>query len=497
MTRKELVDLCKQGDRQALSQLYRTYADKMRRICLRYVSDRQTADDLLHDGFIVIITSIHSLRSPEKLESWMGVIMKNISLKYLEQRCSVKSVPVDNIEEGEEPADTAEPDGFPSYQVMLDMIESLPAGYSEVFKLSVLKGLSHKEIGLLLNIAPHSSSSQLSRAKDMLRKFLSRYYTVLLLVGILLIGLRSVFYYHKRVTVTPENKIFEAGGTIDEEGAGITDSLKNLVPSPYRDEIGRLGIGQSADLSGIRFLHKDSVPDNTRDSVIHLHTGYVANNRKTEKSGQNHTFCKSGSWELSLTYSGAINGGKSRISAVPGDISSGDLAFKEEKIHHYMPVTVALSLRKKLDGKWGLETGVQYTFLRSDFTVKDACLTEGMLKVNYVGIPFKVSREVWDTSRFSVYVSGGITMDIPVKVTSETRTFVQGQSVQIVNRNLYPSLQWSVNGGVGLQYQVTPSLGIYVEPNLHYYFNGNNGLNTIRKEHPLDLTFPIGIRFSW
>lgn len=47
---KELVDLCKKGNEQALSLLYKTYSKKMMRICLHYIPDKQIAQDLLHDG---------------------------------------------------------------------------------------------------------------------------------------------------------------------------------------------------------------------------------------------------------------------------------------------------------------------------------------------------------------------------------------------------------------------------------------------------------------
>ncbi len=69
---KELVDLCKKGNEQALSLLYKTYSKKMMRICLHYIPDKQIAQDLLHDGFIVIFTSIETLRTPEKLEKLDG-----------------------------------------------------------------------------------------------------------------------------------------------------------------------------------------------------------------------------------------------------------------------------------------------------------------------------------------------------------------------------------------------------------------------------------------
>ena len=65
----------------------------MMRICLHYIPDKQIAQDLLHDGFIVIFTSIETLRTPEKLESWMGIIMKNISLRYLNQRVQTLQFP--------------------------------------------------------------------------------------------------------------------------------------------------------------------------------------------------------------------------------------------------------------------------------------------------------------------------------------------------------------------------------------------------------------------
>lgn len=64
---KELVDLCKSGDEQALGILYKTYSRKMMRICLHYMPNREVAEDLLHDGFVVIFTSIHSLRN---LKCW-------------------------------------------------------------------------------------------------------------------------------------------------------------------------------------------------------------------------------------------------------------------------------------------------------------------------------------------------------------------------------------------------------------------------------------------
>lgn len=51
---------------------------------------------------------------------------------------------------------------------LLEIINKLPSGYCKVFKMAVIEGFSHKEIAEKLGIEPHSSSSQLTRAKVML-----------------------------------------------------------------------------------------------------------------------------------------------------------------------------------------------------------------------------------------------------------------------------------------------------------------------------------------
>ena len=101
------------------------------------------------------------------------LIMKNLALKYLNQCKATPTVPLSDIEEKEEPTDISSISDLPTYDTLLSIINQLPVGYQTVFKLSVLKGLSHKEIGMLLGITPHSSSSQLFRAKVMLRKLIT------------------------------------------------------------------------------------------------------------------------------------------------------------------------------------------------------------------------------------------------------------------------------------------------------------------------------------
>ena len=160
------IDACKQGEREALGNLYKAYSDRLKRICLHYVADESTAEDILHDAFIIIFTSIKSLKDNSKLEGWMITIVRNLSLRFLQSTekddIPLSSLGIEVLSEEDEEEKNIE------LELLLSAIELLPEGNREIFKLSVLDGLSHKEIGDLLGINPHSSSSQLARAKKTL-----------------------------------------------------------------------------------------------------------------------------------------------------------------------------------------------------------------------------------------------------------------------------------------------------------------------------------------
>ena len=57
--------------------------------------------------------------------------------------------------------------------------------------------------------------------------------------------------------------------------------------------------------------------------------------------------------------------------------------------------------------------------------------------------------------------------------------------------------QWSTTLGVGVQYDLTPHMGIYMEPSLQYFFDDGCDLKSYRTEHPLNVTLPLGIRLHW
>ncbi len=176
-----LIERCRQGDADALGELYKAYAQKMRGVCRRYISDEQTVEDVLHDAFVVIFTSFDRLRDVRRAEPWMKAITRNVASKCKDHLEALATVSLEETSEAELIAaedevigDCKSPQtvrGVPLSEVVR-MIDRLPEGYGQVFRLSVFEGMTHKEIANMLGIEPHSSSSQLARAKKMLRKMI-------------------------------------------------------------------------------------------------------------------------------------------------------------------------------------------------------------------------------------------------------------------------------------------------------------------------------------
>ena len=76
-----LIERCRQGDADALGELYKAYAQRMRGVCRRYISDEQTVEDVLHDAFVIIFTSFDRLRDVRRAEQWMMAITRNVASK--------------------------------------------------------------------------------------------------------------------------------------------------------------------------------------------------------------------------------------------------------------------------------------------------------------------------------------------------------------------------------------------------------------------------------
>lgn len=160
-----------------------------------------------------------------------------------------------------------------------------------------------------------------------------------------------------------------------------------------------------------------------------------------------------------------------------------------ESSKHYQPYSIGLTGRIGLTDKWSLSTGLVYTRLHSDFTsTMGSAVIKQKQTLHEIGIPLNVMYRVWGNRHLVTYAVAGGQADFNFKATLETDGVSQDMDKDRV--------QWSVNAGIGAQYNFIPSLGVYLEPGVKYYFDNGSPLENTFKDKPCNFNIQFGIRYN-
>lgn len=559
MNLRLLIERCRQGDEEALGELYEAYSQQMRGICRRYFSDEQTIDDVLHDAFVIIFTSFDRLRDMRRAEPWMNAIVRNVASKYKDHLRAHPTISIEEAKETELPIVEAEANdgvGIP-HDDLMQLLNMLPEGYSKVLRLSVFEGLSHKEIAALMNIEPHSSSSQLSRAKRMLRKLALQYWAILLLLLVPIFWLLNKNKEHGETS----QPIVKRQQDIVQEEEKTTPTIVSKTTLPHfpiaKNNNRPLIISTTDTITPIDSLapvvakeEKDTTVNVPNEKPVHQPI-YDVENILADKWESNKE--EQRKWSLDLTYSGNYDtqnrynqlyayqlpprnqqdmpgpGAPTYIEPSSIDNWNDYLIYLErhpdavnqkvrevistiainnanqpgnEKIlrtsHHYMPLTWSLSLTYKLNHHWGFETGLKYSKLTSEFEKgTDGNTINERQVIHYLGIPLKGIYHLYDNNWWSVYGAAGFTIEKPVYSPLYTDYYVRGRLELNDKTTIHAPWQLLTSFGVGLQYHLTPSIGFFAEPSMQYYIPMKTNIETYHTEHPFSFTLPLGIRFTW
>ena len=180
------------------------------------------------------------------------------------------------------------------------------------------------------------------------------------------------------------------------------------------------------------------------------------------------------------------------------DSPTGDGVGLGEKANHHRPITLGFSLNRQLSLRWTFGTGLMYTSLNSEFESEyhRATLSKTQ-RVDYLGIPLRLTYRFWNKGRFNAYTTGGVTFEMPIYSSLAKKYTITTDSMYTSREDIKARSQWSVNLGVGVQYRLFKPFSIYLEPNMFYYFGNASGIETYRTEHPFIITVPFGLRLTW
>ena len=571
---EKLIERVKAGDTDALKTVYEAYSQRMRNACIRITQeDEDTVDDLVQESFIRAYYSLEKLKDASKFGEWVVAITKNVSLRYLERKRKIQVLPFSEIGDGFDVESSYTSDSKLEEKELFELIDKLPSGYRNVFRMAVIDGFSHKEIAEKLGIESHSSSSQLTRAKVLLRNMINR--RMLAVISILLVSIPIYKYlFWKRSTEKEQhpvaNIIDAAKGkrSVDRETVHPTTQSpvvdKNILAtaSPGKmklqeyavaDSVGSLTDSAKNDyeidsakndsaINVVIAIEKDTVSLDTMKQVVPKLDEFLAKEvaPSYKSKWQLLAMGSLGSALAQTAYKMLVGNKGEDITDGPqpsgpqkfstwedysqyllqnahGNMSEAEKALMEiainntnninniknggkivEHEYHDKPITFGLSMTKTINRNWNVETGLQYSLLKSEFILgEDDYYIQKRQKVQYLGIPLRLSYKWFGANRWTAYTSAGIILNIPLSGKTDEQYVTGTVTPYSDSWHFTPPFQWTVGTGIGLQYNFANNWGVYLEPTFSWHIPNGSTTRTIWTEHPFTITVPFGIRFTW
>ena len=160
------------------------------------------------------------------------------------------------------------------------------------------------------------------------------------------------------------------------------------------------------------------------------------------------------------------------------------------KAKHHAPVSVGMQLAFGIAPRLSMSTGVVYTRTSSDFYPYAPNNDYNVHQVlHYVGIPVGLNYELWSSGGFHAYVMAGAEAAYNVKNDTDE----DGTRKQDAKRD---KVQFSGKASLGAQYDISPSVGLYIEPGAKYYFDNGSDIENTFKDKKLNFNLQFGLRFN-
>lgn len=186
--------------------------------------------------------------------------------------------------------------------------------------------------------------------------------------------------------------------------------------------------------------------------------------------------------------------------------SAGTIVFNQPEVNdsytHKMPVKLGLTARYAFTNLLGIESGLTYSLLQSDIKRGSESTTGAWSSsdqtLHYLGVPLNLTFNFLNSRYVDVYASAGGMMEFGVKGSIKTTDHIHNSMTSTHQNAITPKgLLWSVNATAGVQVNVLPSLGIYVEPGMSHHFKNDRQPRSSYTDKPTNFALGFGLRYTF
>lgn len=164
----------KNGSHKAFKAIYDLYNYPLHKYALTFIKDDELAEELVHEAFLMIWNRREILNEQFNIKAYLYKSIHNQALNYLRHNKIVQKYFSEAIHSNSR-INTSLPEPFLK-KAIYEAIDHLPERLRQIFVLSRIEGLKHKEIATKLSISEKTVEVHIRNARIILRKKLKNYY---------------------------------------------------------------------------------------------------------------------------------------------------------------------------------------------------------------------------------------------------------------------------------------------------------------------------------
>jgi RNA polymerase sigma-70 factor (ECF subfamily) len=162
----ELVRATREGNMDALAELYRRFSPALMAVAYRLLQSREAAEDVLHDVFVGLPEAMRKYDERGRLAAWLKQVTARVALSALRREETAMRL-------GPAPA-LSQMDDVHTRMTLDSAVAALPVTLRTVLVLKEIEGFSHAEIAGMLGISRGASEVRLHRALNALRGIITK-----------------------------------------------------------------------------------------------------------------------------------------------------------------------------------------------------------------------------------------------------------------------------------------------------------------------------------
>lgn len=169
MDEMSLIKRAQQGDMPAFNELIKPYIKPAYNIALKYLKNKEDAQDISQEAFVKVMKSIHAFKGNSAFSTWLYRIVVNLCHDFY-AKSKKRAEALENLSFHYSESDEEMSEQKDKSQAIHEVLQDMDEEKRSILILRDVQGFRYDEIADILNIPIGSVKSKISRAREQFKQ---------------------------------------------------------------------------------------------------------------------------------------------------------------------------------------------------------------------------------------------------------------------------------------------------------------------------------------